>query len=166
MRSKSVEYIFAEQKFIKPIFLFLLFLMGLTGFAQMPIFKRYYIADIPGLGWLAQFYVTHAMHYIGAILLLVVIIYCVVFYWGVMRKHFDLTTAAYINIALLSAIVCTGIFRVLKNLPDVVFSPGFTMFIDIAHLGFMLALSLCGVITMVTKSPWLRRKLRFEEGQS
>jgi hypothetical protein len=83
-----------------------------------------------------------------------------------MRKHFDLTTAAYINIALLSAIVCTGIFRVLKNLPDVVFSPGFTMFIDIAHLGFMLALSLCGVITMVTKSPWLRRKLRFEEGQS
>jgi len=24
----------------------------LSGFGQMPIFKRYYIADIPGLGWL------------------------------------------------------------------------------------------------------------------
>ena len=166
MKTNSVEYIFAEKKFVKPIYLFLLFLMGLTGFAQMPIFKRYYVADIPGLGWLAQFYVTHALHYIGAILLLIVMIYSAAIYLGVMRKRFDLTIAAYVNITLLGAIVGTGIFRVLKNLPDVVFSPGFTMFIDIAHLGFMLALSLCGVITLITKSPWLRQIQCVEKGQA
>ena len=166
MRSKSVEYIFAEQKFIKPIYIFLFFVMGLTGFAQMPIFKRYYIADIPGLGWLAQFYVTHALHYIGAILLLIVMTYSAAVYLGVIRQRFNLTIAAYINITLLGAIVGTGIFRVLKNLPDVVFSPGFTMFIDVAHLGFMLALSLFGVITMVTKSPWLRQIQSVEKGQA
>jgi len=32
------------------IYLTTTFLLVLTGFGQMPIFKRYYIADIPGLG--------------------------------------------------------------------------------------------------------------------
>jgi hypothetical protein len=48
----------------------ILFFITLTGFAQMPIFARYYISDIPGLGWLAQFYVTHLIHYGMAALLL------------------------------------------------------------------------------------------------
>jgi hypothetical protein len=155
MKSTSVGHIFAEQKVIKPIYLFLLFLMGLTGFAQMPIFKRYYIADVPGLGWLAKFYVTHALHYIGAIFLLFLIVYSTVVYLGLMRRRFALTTTAYVNITLLGAIVVTGILRVLKNLPGVLFSPEFTMFIDISHLGFMFALSLFGIFTMTTKRKWL-----------
>ncbi|MDJ0667751.1 MAG: hypothetical protein QNJ61_10750, partial [Desulfobacterales bacterium] len=55
---------------MRAIYLTLLVFMGLSGFGQMPIFKRYYIADLPGLGWLAQFYTTHYIHYLGAILLL------------------------------------------------------------------------------------------------
>ena len=31
-----------------------LFFSALSGFAQMHIFKRYYIADLPGFGWLAE----------------------------------------------------------------------------------------------------------------
>ena len=156
MKSIAPNNKFAEQRFIKPVYLFLLFFMGLTGFAQMPIFKRYYIADIPGLEWLAQFYVTHAMHYIGAICLLFIIAYSIAIYLGMMRKQFHLTIVAYINIVLLGSIIGTGIFRVLKNLPNVVFSPNFTMFIDISHLGFMLALMSFGVFTLVTRSKWLR----------
>ena len=159
MKSNTPNQNFAEQKFIKPVYIFLLFFMGLTGFAQMPIFKRYYVADIPGLEWLAQFYVTHTMHYIGAISLLFVIAYSAAIYIGMMRKQFDLTIAAYINIVLLASIIGTGIFRVLKNLPDVVFSPNFTMFIDISHLGFMLALMSFGIFTLITRSKWLRPTL-------
>ena len=33
-------------------YLISVFFLALSGFGQMPIFKRYYIADIPGLGWL------------------------------------------------------------------------------------------------------------------
>ena len=51
-------------------YIMLVFMMALTGFGQMPIFKRYYIADIPGLGWLAAYWVTHYIHYLGAALLL------------------------------------------------------------------------------------------------
>ena len=57
------------------IYLTTTFFLVLTGFGQMPIFKRYYIADIPGLGWLAEFFVTHYIHYLGAIVLLGLIAY-------------------------------------------------------------------------------------------
>ncbi len=153
---KSPAY--ADQKFMKPLYLVLLFIMGLTGFGQMPIFKRYYIADIPGLGWLAKFYTTHTIHYIGATALLALSVYAAVVYWGLMRQQFQLTRAAYVRIGLLALIVITGIFRVLKNLPDVVFSPLFTMAVDISHLVFMMLLMLSGIIFIISKRGWLAEK--------
>lgn len=147
------EYI--EQKLVKPVYLFLVVMMGITGFGQMPIFKRYYIADVPGLGWTADFYVTHYLHYLGAILLFVLFAYVTVVYFGLMRRTYALRKAAYIRIALLAAIGVTGIFRVLKNMPEVVFSPGFTMFVDISHLVFMLLLMGCGIVFSVTRKGWL-----------
>jgi hypothetical protein len=156
MKARSVSLLYFEQTFLRPIFLLLFFIMALTGFGQMPIFKRYYLADVPGLGWLAQFYVTHAIHYIGAALFLLLVVYCAAMYLGALRVRFKLTSSAYVKIALLAAIVGTGFFRVFKNFPDVVFSPGFTMFIDISHLVFVMAFIVVGIITIFTKSPWLR----------
>jgi hypothetical protein len=57
---------------VRAVYMTLLLFMALSGFGQMPIFKRYYIADFPGLGWLAQFYVTHYIHYVGAAALLAI----------------------------------------------------------------------------------------------
>jgi len=57
------------------IYVLTLFFITLSGFGQMPIFKRYYIADIPGLGWLAQFYVTHIIHYAAASVLIALVLY-------------------------------------------------------------------------------------------
>ena len=149
---------YPELKFFKPLYLILLFIMGLTGFGQMPIFKRYYIADIPGLGWLANFYATHYIHYIGAIVLFVFFVYAGVVYFGLIRRQFQLSWAAYIRIALLVLITVTGIFRVLKNLPDVVFSPLFTMVIDISHLAFMMFLMLFGILFIIMNKSWLIQK--------
>lgn len=146
----------AETKIIGPIYVLLFFIMALTGFAQMPIFKRYYIADIPGLGWTAQYYVTHTIHYLGAAVLLFLVVYALVVYWGLLRRHYSLTLTACLRIALLGGIVITGIFRVLKNLPDVVFSPGFTMFIDIAHLGLMMIYMLVALAALVIRGKWLK----------
>ena len=158
MTSATESRAYTEQKYLKPVYLILLFVMGLTGFGQMPIFKRYYIADIPGLGWLANFYATHYIHYIGAIGLFALFVYAAVVYWGLMRQWFQLTLAAYTRIALLALITITGIFRVLKNLPDIVFSPLFTMVIDISHLVFMMLLLLSGIIFIILKRGWLAEK--------
>jgi hypothetical protein len=155
MMSEANAKTFPELTYFKPIYLLLLFGMGLTGFAQMPIFKRYYIADIPGLAWLADFYATHYLHYIGAIIIFGFFVYAAVVYFGLMRKQYYLTRAAYTRIAILALIVATGIFRVLKNLPDVTFSPTFTMAVDISHLIFMMLLMIFGVIFMVMKKAWI-----------
>ena len=155
MTSAKTPQPYIEQKLVKPIYLVLVFMMGLTGFGQMPIFKRYYIADIPGLAWTAKFYVTHYLHYVGAILLFFLVVYGIVVYFGLLRRSYALSRAAYVRIILLTVIMVTGIFRVLKNLPDIVFSPGFTMFIDISHLAFMMLLMLCGIVFIVTRSGWL-----------
>ena len=155
MKPAKTPQPYIERKLVKPIYLFLLFMMGLTGFGQMPIFKRYYISDIPGLGWTAEFYVTHYLHYLGATILFILIAYMLVVYVGLMRRSYALGAAAYVRIFLLAAIVVTGLFRVLKNMPDVVFSPGFTMFIDISHLGFMMLLMGCGIVFGITRRGWL-----------
>ena len=145
-----------ETRIIKPVYVLLFFVMALTGFAQMPIFKRYYIADVPGLGWTAQYYVTHTIHYIGAAVLLFLIAYSVVIYWGLLRRQYSLTITAGMRIVLMSGIVITGVLRVLKNLPDLLFSPGFTMFIDIAHLGLMMIYMLVALAAVFTRAKWLK----------
>lgn len=129
--------------------------LAFTGFGQMPIFKRYYISDIPGMAWSADFFATHYIHYLGAILLLGLIAFAAVDYLVLRRKRYRLSGAGLVRIALLAGIVVTGVFRVLKNLPDIVFSPGATMFIDIAHLGFMMLYLLAVLFFAFTRSGWL-----------
>jgi len=123
-----------EKRIITVVYIFLLFGMALTGLSQMPISKRYYIADIPSLGWTADFYRTHYLHYIGAIVLFTLVSYCVASYLLVGRHAFRLTWAGYVRGILLAAIMVSGIFRVLKNLSNVVFSFECCFFIRFHHV--------------------------------
>ena len=147
------------SKIIHRIYVLLFVAMAFTGFGQMPIFKRYYIADVPGFAWTADFYLTHYLHYLGASLLLAIIAYVALDYLLSERKHYKLTISANLRIFLLGSIVVTGIFRVLKNLPDIVFSPDFTLFIDVAHLGFMMGYAALALILTFRHSPWLVERL-------
>ena len=76
----------------KWIFMGIFALMAFSGFGQMPIFKRYYIADIPGMGWAADFYLTHYIHYLGAIVLLGFFSYVVTDYLISGRLQYRLRT--------------------------------------------------------------------------
>jgi uncharacterized membrane protein len=124
----------------------------------MPIFKRYYIADIPGLGWLAKFYITHYIHYIGAVLLLAFIAYRIAEYMMVKHSTRKLTASGYIRGMLLGGITITGIFLVIRNLHGIWLSPGFIIFLDITHLGlvmiFIPVISYCGI----QKKPWTQAR--------
>jgi hypothetical protein len=158
MKSLDRYELTGSQRILRWFYVLLLIVMGFTGFGQMPIFKRYYIADIPGMVWAANFYLTHYIHYLGAFFLLALIAYAILDYILSGRKNFNLTASAYLRIAFLGGIVVTGIFRVLKNLPDVVFSPGFTLFIDISHLGFMMAYLFSALFFLIIRSGWVTRK--------
>ena len=113
-----------------------------TGFAQMPIFARYYLADVPGFGWTADYYFNHVAHYILAIVLLAIL------GWRLPRAlRRPAWTAMGVIVGLCWAgIVLTGIVRVMKNQPDSHFSPTLVMWVDWLHLGFVMLLGVASLI--------------------
>lgn len=145
-------------KIIKYLYILMIITLALSGFAQMPIFKRYYIADVPGLGWTARYYFTHYLHYLGAILFIALISYLALDFLLIGQKRYRLTLAARLRIFLLSGILITGIFRVLKNLPDILFTPCFTRIIDVTHLGFVIIFLFVALLFRVFKKGWLEER--------
>jgi hypothetical protein len=132
-------------------------LMTVTGMGQMPIFKRYYIADIPGLGWLAAPYTVHWVHYAGAIALMGLGAWLAVIHlagrFGYlpaqpvhMGQAAGLTISGKVRVALLVLIIITGYMRVAKNLPDFHWSAAMTVFIDWSHLGFAMLLGIAALV--------------------
>jgi hypothetical protein len=120
----------------------------------MPIFKRYYLADIPGLGWTADFYTTHMIHYLGASFFLGLIAYALADFLLSKKRGFSLTGSAYVRMVLLAGLVGTGILRVFKNLPHVTFSPDFTLFVDISHLALTVLFLFSALLFMFMKKAW------------
>jgi hypothetical protein len=108
-----------------------------TGFAQMPIFARYYLADVPGFAWTADFYLNHVLHYGLAIVLLIFL------GWrptAALRR--SATPGGLVTALCWAGIVGTGLLRVMKNQPDAFFSPTLVMVVDWSHLGFAMLLGL------------------------
>ena len=143
-----------DNRFMRYIFLFSIFLMALTGFGQMPIYKRYYMSDIPGFGWLANFYTTRYVHYLGAALLIALLSYFLFDYFFLRRKNLRITMTGYLRIALLSGIVITGILFVVKNFPVHYFSHEFIIFLNLSHLGFVMTFLFFSLYCLIFKKKW------------
>jgi len=131
-------------------------MLTLTGFGQMPIFKRYYIADIPGLGWLSQFYVTHYMHYLFAIIFIGIITYGITKYFLTNRKQNKITISGYLRGTIICSLVITGALLVIRNLASSGFKPGFIIFLDLSHLGLVIMLLMTELHSAVFKKNWYR----------
>jgi len=124
------------------VFRLTVFALAFTGFAQMPIFTRYYLADVPGFAWTADYYFNHVAHYVLAIVLLAIL------GWRLPRVlRRPAWTAMDVIVGLCWAvIVLTGIVRVMKNQPDSYFSPALVMWVDWLHLGFVMLLGVASLI--------------------
>ncbi|GAB6157820.1 cytochrome b/b6 domain-containing protein [Desulfotomaculum varum] len=64
------------------------FLLIVSGFGQMPMYKRYKIADLPGLGWTADYSITLVIHYLAAAVLMFAVMYHIVYH--VLRQEYDI----------------------------------------------------------------------------
>jgi uncharacterized membrane protein len=137
------------------IYLITLFVITLTGFAQMPIFKRYYIADIPGLGWLDEFYVTHYLHYLAAAVLLAVVFDGVAGYLLMFRKHYRITVSGRIRGVLLFGLVLTGALMVVKNFSGYWFSQQAIIAMDILHIALTVFYLSAALWALVSGKKWI-----------
>lgn len=131
-----------------------LFVMALTGFGQMPIYNRYYLSDIPGFAWLADFYVTRNIHYLGAAVLLGLISYGLFDFLLSKKRRFRLSKSGSLRAALLAGIVVSGAFIVIKNFSHVYFSDGFVIGADLFHIAAVMAFLLTNLICLIGKMRW------------
>jgi len=51
-----------------------------TGFGNMPLYGRYYVGDVPGLGWSSNFMVNVQVHYVAGAVLVALGIYAAIVY--------------------------------------------------------------------------------------
>ncbi|MGD9044161.1 MAG: hypothetical protein PVG06_10630 [Desulfobacterales bacterium] len=158
MRVQPTAISTPPNRALRYVYLITVFFLTLTGFGQMPIFKRYYIADIPGFGWLAKFYVTHYIHYLGAILILGLVSYLIIDYLILQRKHLRLTASGYARGAILAGILVSGIFLVFRNLAGSRFAPEFIIFLDIAHLGLVMIFLIVSGYCRIRKKRWVTQR--------
>lgn len=147
-----------SHRVLRLIYGITLFFITLTGFAQMPIFKRYYIADIPGLGWLDMFYVTHAMHYLAASVLIALTAYGALDYLLNRKKLGRITAMGIGKAVLLLGLILSGIFMVIRNLPGFYLSHISIIAVNMIHLGLCMALLMVTLYGVFGKKAWIRRE--------
>ena len=129
--------------------------LTITGFGQMPLFQRYYLADLPGLGWLGAYYVTHTVHYIAAGIFLALVAYLVTAFLRTWHVRVRITAWGAARIAVVAVIVISGSVRVLKNRPDVFFGPEVVFLVDLVHLGGVMLWGLLALgAALVKRRPY------------
>jgi putative Mn2+ efflux pump MntP len=158
MRVQPTDRSQTPNRAVRYVYLITVFFLTLTGFGQMPIFKRYYIADIPGFGWLAQFYVTHYIHYLGAILILALVTYMIIDYLILQKNRIRLTASGYVRGTILVGILVSGLLLVIRNLAGSRFVPGFIIFLDIAHLGLVMTFLIAAGYCLVRRRRWVTQR--------
>lgn len=52
-----------------------IFVLFFSGFGQMPIYKRYFVDQLPGMAWTSDFLVTVNLHYYAAMILVFISVY-------------------------------------------------------------------------------------------
>jgi cytochrome b subunit of formate dehydrogenase len=75
------------------------FILLFSGFGELPMYKRYMVTQIPGLGWAGDFYINLKIHYLSAILFLSVMVFHAVYHgWlghrGLLPKKGDFRNSA------------------------------------------------------------------------
>ncbi|MGA1824887.1 MAG: hypothetical protein ACMUIP_09495 [bacterium] len=135
------------------------FFLTITGFGQMPIFKRYYIADIPGFAWLAKFYVTYFMHYLFAVIFIGLAVYVITDYflgnYSSQKRKKQITASGYLKAFIILCLIISGGLLVIKNLPGASFAPAFISILDIIHLCLCMALLFSSFYTLIRRKKWV-----------
>lgn len=145
---------FNQNKIMRYLYRVTIFFLVLTGFGNMPIFKRYYIADVPGLGWLAEYYVTLYIHYLFAILLIGIISYIIIEYLVTQRNKIKIALSGFIRGSVIAGLLITGVLLVIRNHEVSGFAPGFIIFLYLCHLTLVMVLLMAGLVSVIFKKKW------------
>ena len=82
------------------------FILIFSGFGELPMYKRYMVTQIPGLGWAGDFYINLKIHYIAAILFVSLMVFHAIYHgWlghrGLLPKKGDIRNSARTILSML-----------------------------------------------------------------
>lgn len=77
------------------------FALIFSGFGQMPMYARYGITDLPGLGWSSNYHLTLSIHYLAGLILTFALVYHLVYHGlrrdtGILPRKGDVHESAQI----------------------------------------------------------------------
>lgn len=127
-----------------------------TGFGNMPIYKRYYISAIPGMGWAGNFYINLNVHYISGIILLGLAGYFSLIHLKTGTSKDRLTITGVLRAVFIGLSLLTGILLAMRNLSEINFGFGVQMVVVFIHLGISMILLVLSIGCGVVRSPWRR----------
>ncbi|MEJ5358633.1 MAG: FeS-binding protein [Desulfobacterales bacterium] len=136
------------------VFRGLVFVLALTGFGQLPIYNRYYLSDLPGFGWLADYWATRFVHYAAAALFLGLLAHRTARHLFSPRARRRLTRSGALRAGILTVLVLSGGLIVVKNFPGVFLSDAAVIAVDLVHLGAATAFLLAQLAAMLARRPW------------
>ena len=127
-----------------------------TGFGNMPLWGRYYIADIPGLKWSGDFLVNLQIHlFVGAVLL-GLIIYLLIYYLNVRPRGMGLTRSGLTRAVLLMLATLSGVFLGIRNLSGIQFAFEIQVGLVFFHMATAVAFISASIVCLFTRSRWTK----------
>jgi hypothetical protein len=142
------------DKIMRALFIIAAVALGFSGFGQMPIFYRYYITSIPGLGWASNFFATQLVHYLAAILLLALVAFFGLNHLLTRRRQRRLTRTGVVRTVLLAGVIASGFGMAVKNMSGIKFSFQWGIITDLVHLGLAMAFILVALGCLIARAKW------------
>jgi len=136
---------------ISRLFIAVMTMLACTGMLQMPLAKRYYLTEVPGMAWTGDFFIVHKLHYVFAALLLFLVGVVVVNWFMKWRDRLTFTPLGIARVAILAGIIMSGGFRVYRNLPDVTLDPWIVVSIEWVHFGLTMIMGGVALIALIRK---------------
>lgn len=135
--------------------------LALTGFTQMPLFRRYYIADLPGMAWTDDFFFTSLIHYLAAMVFLGLAGYAAGRYVAAWRGSHALTASGMLRAGLYALLAATGLAHVIGNTAFASLDPSEAVLVSMGHLAATMLLGLAALLAALTgRRAWLRVRSR------
>lgn len=144
------------DSYVKAAYLAALAVALFTGIGNMPMWGRYFVADIPGFGWSGNFFINLYIHYLSGALLLAISTYYIILYSGRPNRRMDLSLSGAIRATLLGLALVSGVLSALKNLPLPDLPLAGLMALIFVHLGTAMAYCFFSVLFWLMKKPWLK----------
>ncbi|MDY6905072.1 MAG: hypothetical protein SWH61_10335 [Thermodesulfobacteriota bacterium] len=144
------------EKILWRIYAGLVILTAFTGFGNMPLYKRYYVSNLPGLSWTSDFLINVRVHYIAGSFLLAIGIYFLVLYLFSSRSHLQLTVTGRLRALFLALSLFSGMIMAFKNLPSVTFSFGWLVGMNFLHMGTAMVFVFLSLGCFIARARWAK----------